>query len=140
MLDDKDFDVELAATEYLSAFVDATPIEGDYIKDGILYCGKCHSPRQTKPYENRDLLIGVLCGCRAEENEKRRSLKEQEKKRQRIEKERARSMHSEAWRDMRFVVDDGHNPQITAICRRYVENFESAKAANLGLLFLGDVP
>ena len=24
------------------------PKEGDYIKDGLLYCGKCHTPKQCE--------------------------------------------------------------------------------------------
>ena len=42
--------------------------EGDYEKDGLLYCGKCHSPKQGKYFAEDGSYITprILCDCEQE--------------------------------------------------------------------------
>ena len=54
--------------------------EGDYEKDGLLYCGKCHSPKQGKYFAEDGSYITprILCDCEQEA----RNRKEEEVKRE----------------------------------------------------------
>ena len=49
---------------------------GDYLEDGILMCGKCHTPKQARKrlplFESgrmtmADRLVPIMCRCREEE-------------------------------------------------------------------------
>lgn len=39
--------------------------EEDYVMpDGLLYCGKCHTPKQCRPFpDNQDCIVHCLCDC-----------------------------------------------------------------------------
>lgn len=58
----------------------------DYYKDGLLYCGKCHTPKQY--HFNKGFLAGrtvtCMCECEAEEYRKEQR-REAELKRRRSE-------------------------------------------------------
>ncbi len=56
------------------------PQEGDYEQDGLLYCGKCHTRKQTVvELLGRKRIVGVMCACRtaAYEQEQLRWKREQ---------------------------------------------------------------
>jgi DNA replication protein DnaC len=118
--------------------------EGDYVgEDGLLYCGKCHTPKQCRvnnPFEEGRIDIRYIpCKCKQERNEA------EEKERERIEfdkrvKELRRTGFSQA--DMQswtFANDDGSNQKLTDAMKKYVENFDTFKAEGKGLLLFGTV-
>ena len=63
----------------------------DYMgSDGLLYCGKCHTKKQTRvSWMGKDMIVSCLCKC---ETEKREKEEQEEKARQRmLQVERYRS-------------------------------------------------
>lgn len=114
--------------------------EGDYIgEDNLLYCGKCHTKKQTeievfgkkrRPY--------CLCKCEAEKRDK----EEKERKHREFleEVKRLRKMgfpesDMETWT---FENDDMANPKITEAMRNYVSNFKDFRKSGKGLLLWGN--
>ena len=44
--------------------------DGDYVKDGLLYCGKCNTPKQCIiiwPITRETKTVGCICKCFADE-------------------------------------------------------------------------
>ncbi len=114
--------------------------EGDYKKDGLIYCGKCNTPRQMPfEYEGNIIPLNINCRCREEESERKKRNTEKQMRLQQIEKTRALCIDEAAYLNMRFEKDDGHNKPITELCKRYVDGFAEARDNNVGLLFSGDV-
>lgn len=118
--------------------------EGDFSKDGILYCGTCKKPRQAwidwipdKDGNTDKKLVPIMCDCDVEA--------------ERIEKDRkAQQDYDEAMRHIRltfhtmrddvrwtFDKDDSSDSPIAKTCRKYVERFDEMKSENMGILFYG---
>lgn len=111
--------------------------QGDYIKDGLLYCGKCGTAKQCRIDFGMGLTtVGCMCECA----EKRYKAQEQARK----EEERAWRIHSlrrdgiadHSLLDCTFAHAE-NTPEI-AKCRTYIKQWLRMKATNSGLLFWGD--
>lgn len=114
---------------------------GDYTgPDGLLYCGKCHTPKQCRVVEyGRDRLRPIACQC---QNDERRNREEAEKTQKRYEAAMTLpicSIHDYRIKDWTFSSDDGNSPEITKKARRYVEHWDKVKEKGAGLLLLGGV-
>lgn len=106
--------------------------DGDYIKDDLLYCGKCNTPKQAKVVMFGKIITPYcLCKCESER------LKAEEKARK-TEKRRIEAFGSSNLVNCTFEADDGGNPKITEAMKRYVENFTDFKKSGQGLLLYGD--
>ena len=117
----------------------ATPRnETDYEKDGLLYCGVCHTPKQAII----DIPVGeklisskfpVRCACiiNAREGSERRI------RAQHIETLRAECFDNVKMRGFTFDVDDGQNADIGKVCRNYADHFKEMDGK--GLVLYGDV-
>ena len=127
--------VEKAAAERLSVN------EGDYMKDGLLYCCKCNTPKQT-----RIELFGVektppcLCKCETEARDK--AIAEQKHKAFIANL----TAQWEKWgfrlhdvQKCTFENDDMQNPRISLAMAKYVDNFPELKKQGQGLLLYGNV-
>lgn len=127
----------------------AIPInDGDYINedDGLLYCGKCNTPKQTKI-----TVLGKIrkpyCLCKCEQEK----LDAEEAERKRVEFERRvkalrraafpdnRTVDGENMLDWTFANDDMENERLTKAMKRYVENFPELRKQGKGLLLYGNV-
>ena len=51
------------------------PAENEYLgEDGLIYCGKCHTPVQCRVNMfGSQKIVGCVCKCRREEEEKRKA-------------------------------------------------------------------
>ena len=112
----------------------------DYIKDGLIYCGKCHTPKQVKvQFMGETKTPMCLCKCGKEEREL------EEREYQLIEQaRRIRILKDIGFPDkemMRwtFDKDDQKNQKISTVARHYVENFDEMRKYGKGLLFYGQV-
>ena len=109
-------------------------VPGDYTgPDGLLYCGKCHTPKQTRGTGLFDgKLLTIMCHCKEielnDESEKA--------KRQRIEELREHCLPTEAMRKHTFQNATGEKHILTA--KRYVQKWEKIRAENIGLLLWGN--
>lgn len=114
--------------------------EGDYIKGGLLHCGKCHTPKQGKfqlPWG--EIRPYMLCKCEVE-----RAKREEQEQKARELRERIRINREEGFPDaeMRkwiFAKDDEGNKRISTMARNYVDNFAKARKEGKGLLLFGNV-
>lgn len=114
--------------------------EGDYIENGLLHCGKCHTPKQCeviicgklrRPY--------CLCKCESERVKAEAQEKKQREREARIAKKKESAFDDETMRGMTFDKDDKLTPKLSAAFERYVENFATMRERGQGLLLFGDV-
>ncbi|MGA4517392.1 ATP-binding protein [Solibacillus silvestris] len=114
--------------------------EGDYLVDGLLYCGKCNTPKQC-----RVMLFGeertpyCICKCRKEELEAEEERQRQQELQLKIMKLRNMGFPESEMQGWTFAKDDRTNEKITKIAMNYVENFAEMKKRGKGLLFYGSV-
>lgn len=117
--------------------------KGDYLnEDGLLMCGKCHTPKQcrfTAKWDGTEKKPYTLCDCARE----RRDAEEQARQAQnlRIEVNRLRKLGfpDSEMADWTFAHDDGTDPKTTSIAHKYVDNFPEMKKRGKGLLLYGPV-
>ena len=49
-------------------------------EDGLLYCGKCHTPVQCRiTFEGKERLMPCICKCQKEERERQKEMEWQRK-------------------------------------------------------------
>ena len=101
----------------------------DYVKDGLLYCYKCNSPKQTVIHS---MTVPTLCECEVKERD------EQEHK-NKVIKLRENGIPDKRLYACTFANDDGKNPGLTKLARLYVDNFNEHYKKGKGLLLFGDV-
>lgn len=113
---------------------------GDYVEDGILHCGKCHTPKQTEI-----TICGAtykpMCVCKCE-TDKQADIKEKERMeefRERVDRIRRGAFSEDAMQDWTFDRDDLSNEAVTNVMRKYVENFSEMRRRGKGLLLYGPV-
>lgn len=115
--------------------------QGDYIgEDGLLYCGKCNTRKQTRIFIlDQERTPFCLCKCEAE----RRDEEERARLRaifEREVKELRRVGFPEAkMQEWTFENADGTNEKIINAMRQYVANFDEFKQSGKGLLLFGSV-
>jgi DNA replication protein DnaC len=117
--------------------------KGDYLnEDGLLICGKCHTPKQCRfiaTWDGTEKKPYTLCDCARE----RRDAEEQARQAQnlRIEINRLRKLGfpDSEMADWTFAHDDGTDPKTTSIAHNYVDNFPEMKKRGKGLLLYGPV-
>lgn len=114
--------------------------EGDYIEDGLLHCGKCHTKKQTRVNIGGEIITPkCLCKCESERFERERA--EQKKKQLMEERDRMRStgFPDSEMRNWIFERDDGANPDASSVCKKYVEHFDEMRKRGKGIIFYGPV-
>lgn len=124
--------------------------ENDYIgDDGLLMCGICHTAKQVKiNFLGKEKIVYCICKCEQER------VKEEERERERLKiKVNSEIFRLKAFPDSKdsdpksednmmnwtFKNDNGKQPKLTAVAKRYVENFETLKSKGQGLLLYGSV-
>lgn len=113
--------------------------EGDYEVDGILYCGKCRTPKQKViDILGRTMKVFCLCKCKSEEAEAKEQEEKRKKEYEAIMRLRAACTSDRSVREKTFANDKGICPRQMQIAKRYVDNWECAKRENVGLMFWGD--
>ncbi|RHC41695.1 cell division protein ZapE [Faecalibacterium prausnitzii] len=116
--------------------------EDYYGKDGLLYCGKCHTPKEAFFAKGVALMSKnkhpVECSCQRTEREKQEALINQQKHLDRVRRLKAEGFSDPAMLDWKFENDNGRNPQMHH-AHRYVEQWQTMRSENLGLLLWGGV-
>lgn len=118
--------------------------EGDYQgEDGLLMCGKCHTPKQTRSTVESlgifNRIVPCICECEKEQRDREEKREKDEETRQQIEAMKDYGLDTAQYRESTFAKDDGADPKASEICRKYVENWEKMQEMGKGLLFHGDV-
>lgn len=113
---------------------------GDYIEAGLLHCGTCHTPKQTRRnLLGREMVIGCLCQCATEARDREETARRQREEADRIMRLRSSGIASQEFRTASFSTDDGLSPAPMGILRRYAANWAQAYRDNVGLLLWGGV-
>lgn len=114
--------------------------EGDYYKDGLLYCCKCNTQKQTK-IEVFGKIKTPFCLCKCEKEkrdreEEQRQLIEQQRKIENLKRMGFPDSEMQKWT---FDKDDGKNGKVSTVAHNYVENFSEMWKKGKGLLLYGNV-
>lgn len=111
----------------------------DYIgEDGLLYCGKCNTPKQCRITTFwGDRTVHQMCKCAADEYNTMREQVRRNTRGMRISEMRGECFSDSALKRCTFDADDGGMPGISDICRKYVQNFDAFRERGEGLLLYG---
>lgn len=128
----------VVAAAMLAAEKNNPRVPEDYIGEGgLLYCGKCNTPKQCKfKALGTEKIVFCLCDCKKREQERKMWEEKEAKaafKRQQI---REGAFPDKETRRLTFEIDDGNNPNGSEFARKYAESFDPKNSE--GLLFYGD--
>lgn len=107
--------------------------ETDYKVDGILYCGKCRTPKQMKIHIlQQDSIVGVCCECRKKELEAERAAEA-------VKLNISQSGLSGVQKSHTFDTAElnSENQKQVKYCRNYATRFDELYARGKGLLLYG---
>lgn len=123
--------------------------EGDYVgDDGLLYCGKCHTPKTCKvkwPFSKDDhpaeKIFPIMCKCSREKKEQEEALRAKLKEMEEIRRLKISSLMDDKFKDSTFdaFCVTKHNAKQLKLCKRYAEKFDELYQKNQGLLLWGGV-
>ena len=122
----------------------ATAEPEDYTgEDGLLYCGKCRTPKEAYFPADKVALFGrdrhpAECDCQRAQRMEREAAEQRRKHLDTVEDLKRRGFTDPAMRNWTFEHDNGRNPQMKT-ARFYVEHWEDMKAGNIGYLLWGSV-
>ncbi|MDL2205343.1 ATP-binding protein [Eubacteriales bacterium OttesenSCG-928-N13] len=124
--------------------------EGDYVgTDELLYCGKCHTRKQTRIKDERfraiwngkdEFIFPTVCECRKAELEEEEAERKRREEQQRVDELRRSSLIDDKFADSTFEQFEvnAHNARPNKLARRYAERFGEMLEKNQGLLFHGN--
>ena len=115
--------------------------QGDYYgDDGLLYCGKCDTRKQTRVVIlDRERTPYCLCKCEVEKRDREEAERQRIKYAERLKEMRRVGFPDDEMQNWTFDKDDGANEHITSVARKYVENFDTMRESGKGLLLYGTV-
>lgn len=117
--------------------------DGDYHDGGLLYCGKCRTPKQCfvpNPFEaGRVDVRTCICKCRDDEIKAEEERARQAARARRIRDMRRVGFPDDELQNWTFDRDDGVNAKVSSVMRRYVEQFPQMLKDGKGLLLYGTV-
>ena len=114
--------------------------QGDYIVDGLLYCGKCNTPKQV-----RVEILGqirepmCLCKCAVEKRDREEAERQRLEFEKRVKELRRTGFPESDMQDWTFANDDKSNEKIFTVARNYADNFKTMRENGKGLLLFGTV-
>ena len=115
--------------------------DNDYIgADGLLYCGKCNTRKQT-----RVNILGIektpdcLCQCEVEKREREEAESKRRELARKVSEYRRMGFPESMMQEWTFDNSDGTNDKIMEAARRYALNFDEFRKQGKGLLLFGTV-
>lgn len=110
---------------------------GDYIQDGLLYCGHCRTPKQCRiKLGDAVRVLGCQCACAQRRYDAEKKAEAERQERMRIEELRVSGIADKAVRGYTFQSAED-TPDIRK-CRVYADHFNDALQAGRGLLLWGN--
>ena len=107
--------------------------------DGLLYCSHCRTPKQAKiSFSGKEMVVDVLCQCQKQRRDQEIVARKQRELMELITSMRANSLQNANLKEYTFEHDLGYTPEL-ALAKRYVEQWDSMKEQNMGLLLWGGV-
>lgn len=119
----------------------ATREAGDYIHDGLLFCGNCHTAKQARiPIPSGDVVtVSCLCKCATAARDAQTVERRQREEMDELERLRSAGIVSQRLRNATFENADGQNATVLEKLQRYVSKWPEMREKNIGLLLYGDV-
>ena len=97
----------------------------DYRKDGLLYCGSCHEPKEFKfEFAGKTKIIPCLCKCQQEQREEEERVRQCAAKQREIEEARRLGFPDKELVKYTFAADDRKNARLSDVMKRYVNQFD----------------
>lgn len=116
------------------------PQVGDYMKDGLLFCGRCNTPRETEvSLLGKKYIKPCMCKCREEAYNKWQAKEEEERRMLRVNRLRSLGFPDEEMLLWTFDRDSDPSSKTSEIARNYVEHFDEFFRNGKGILFYGPV-
>ena len=110
----------------------------DYIKDDLIYCNNCNTPKQTViKLLGQDKKVFCLCMCQSlkvEEEEKKHKQIQQEY----INKQKADNCFEDKSLKSKTFDTTDKNSKIYTLAYRYADNFDKMLKNNMGLILHGE--
>lgn len=125
--------------EALAAKAKVIKKDGDYVKEGILYCGVCNEPKQgvyTLP-NGKKITPAIMCKCERMQEEKERIEIIETAKSQRIKQLLKGIIKTDKFEECIFQNDDDRQPEVTVFCKKYVDKFAEIRKHGYGIMFYG---
>jgi len=114
------------------------PRDGDYLKDGLLYCHKCNTPKQCRiSCFGVERVVSCACICESERREKKKAAQKQWEFQAMVRRNRKDAFGDESMSDKVFERDDMRNPKLTKAMKTYAEQFDRFYKQSKGLLLYG---
>ena len=126
-------EIEAMITDITATTTEAEDYTGE---DGLLYCGKCHTPKEAYFAEGKTCFgrdrHPTDCDCQRAAREKQQAAESRQKHLEKVEDLKRRGFTDPAMRNWTFEHDNGRNPQ-TETARFYVESLSLIHIfANIG--------
>lgn len=118
----------------------SNPAEDEYIKDGLIYCKKCNTPRQHLiDWTDGKRLFYTPCKCREAQRQAEEREEARRKHLEKVDNLRRAGIPNPSYKTYTFEADDGKTPDTTEVCKNYVKNFSQLRHTGQGLLLWGSV-
>lgn len=119
----------------------ATQGPDDYIENGLIFCGNCHTAKQARiPVPGGDVVtVSCLCQCATAARDAQIVERRQQEEMDELERLRSAGIVSQRLRNATFENADGQNAAVLERLRRYVSKWPEMREKNIGLLLYGDV-
>lgn len=110
-------------------------------EDGLLYCGKCRTPKEAFFPADKAAMFGrdrhpSECDCQRAKRLEREAAEQRRKHLDTVEDLKRRGFTDSKMREWTFANDNGHTPQMN-YAHTYVDEWETMKAENIGYLLWG---
>lgn len=117
-----------------------TTFPEDYTGEGgLLYCGKCRTPKQCRiELFREERTVSVLCQCEKERLVAEKAAEEERTRLQKIRMLKANALQDKVLLGYTFELDDGTNPAMK-YAHRYVEHWAIMRECGQGLLLWGGI-
>ena len=112
--------------------------EGDYEKDGVIYCGYCHTPKQIRHMWRGELRrFPIHCRCKRECMARIQEEREERERQMQVDLCRQHALPYAYMHQWTFDRDDGTSPQATRNFREYAEHFAEMRKDGTGMFLFG---
>ena len=112
--------------------------EGDYEKDGVIYCGYCHTPKQIlHRWRGEMRAFPIHCRCKQECMARMQEEREKREKQTHALSCRQHALPYAYMHQWTFDRDDGTSPQATRNFREYAEHFAEMRKDGTGMFLFG---
>ena len=111
---------------------------GDYYENGLLHCGKCHTPKQYKfNYLGSTYKPYMKCKCQTQREKEAEEENQRQKFAEMVRKYRQEGFPEGKLATWTFENDDGSNEKYINAMKRYVASFDSFKDQGRGVILYG---